>query len=206
MKVIVNALINALCGEKSPSELSTSIYNARCLFHKPYLASNKCKGKKCSNLVCGECINSPLKGYCFDCTIKEITRNIIAVSIGGAVGLIYDICFLVANISNEAWTAKPHILIAYLLFELITCMFWFHGARKWAQIGHAERGFADPEGLKYPLYGSWLMWHWFWRFVYYLCFISFPFFIGPFVGIPEIIRNIRQASFIKKACRSNEKN
>ena len=202
MKIVRSILTGLLCGRDDVGQRISYIMNTPCCLHGTS-TTRVCSGSGCNHLVCDECESSPMKGECVECAIKEMAHDVTAFVIGGAVGIAFCIFATVFVASQGMEITAPGKWLIYLLAQVVMCVFWYHGARKWAQIGHAETGFAQPEGLKYPLYGTWLLWHWLIRFSYYLMFASMPFFIGPFVGIPVMIRTIKKALHIRKHRRAN---
>ena len=175
-------------------------YHQNCMLHPVQSATIPCANENCSNYICYNCSNSPLNGYCAECSKKYIRRNILGFIIGGCIGAVFTVAMWISLAANSSanHSLSGSRTAAYIFAPLIYVFMgagWYCGACLWAKIGDVKRGFALPPGINY-MYGTWLVSYYLKRFIYYLLFVNLPLIIGPFVSIYVIVRIIKIRQYL----------
>lgn len=137
---------------------------------------------------------------------KYVKKHLTGLAICGAIALaIFTLLSFVVDDFFDILFNRGIIPSLRLLATFISVTFFFQGACLWAKIGHAERGFSQPEGLRYPFYGVWFLLHIAIRFFYYLLFVHMPFILGLGISIPTVIHLIKKILHIRTEERSIKK-
>lgn len=130
---------------------------------------------------------------------KYVRKHLTGIVICGTIAIAFLLAVVFFNDNFvESLNRNGASTLILLLVELIGVTFYFQGACIWAKFGHAETGFKEPEYLRYPLYGTWWLFHIFVRFFYYMMFVSIPIVIGLFISIPVVVHLVRKILHIRK--------